>query len=418
MSKVPDESENTSPTRRQLLLAASGAGLARLVEGVLVGGAASVGVGSALALGCRSPSSRAGKGASPSAAEGLSELPAAGKANESAILEVTALGRPPWKTFDPFLFCVHHDDAYPTGNAEMGPDASLAGRALGNDFEGRDGWRMYHGQVVPGFPRHPHRGFETVTITRKGHIDHSDSMGATARYGNGDVQWMTAGRGIVHAEMFPLLDSTNPNPTELFQIWLNLPSANKFVPPHFSMFWQHSVPRRELTDAQGRRTHAVCVAGAWGEARPPSPPPNSWAARPDSQVAIWSLRLEPGAHVTLPSTAAGVNRTLYFFNGSTLRVAGRQLDGKVLVRLQPDVEVDLVNGSEQSEVLLLQGQPIAEPVVSYGPFVMNDKEQIRQAFADYKKDGFGGWPWQGDAPVHPRTEGRFAVHADGRRERA
>ena len=92
------------------------------------------------------------------------------------------------------------------GNERQGPAASLAGRNLGQDFEGKDGWRMYHGEIVPGFPQHPHRGFETVTVVRRGLLDHSDSMGATARYGRGDVQWLTAGRGIQHAEMFPLVE--------------------------------------------------------------------------------------------------------------------------------------------------------------------------------------------------------------------
>ena len=88
-----------------------------------------------------------------------------------------------WETVDPFLFCVHHDDAYPQGNEQLGPATSLAGRDIGQDFAGKDGWRMYHGDVVPGFPQHPHRGFETVTIVRKGLIDHADSLGAAARYG-------------------------------------------------------------------------------------------------------------------------------------------------------------------------------------------------------------------------------------------
>ena len=129
-------------------------------------------------------------------------------ASSDPIVAVAPLGFP-WATIDPFLFCVYHDDAYPKGNREMGPDASLAGRDIGQDFAGKDGWRMYHGATVPGFPSHPHRGFETVTIVRRGLIDHSDSLGATARFGAGDVQWLTAGRGIVHAEMFPLVDEAN-----------------------------------------------------------------------------------------------------------------------------------------------------------------------------------------------------------------
>ena len=121
-----------------------------------------------------------------------------------AIESVEPLGFP-WKTRDPFVFCVYHNDRYPAGNDEQGPAASLAGRRIGNDFTIRDGWRMYHGDVVPGFPQHPHRGFETVTVVRQGLVDHSDSMGAAGRYGRGDTQWMTAGSGVQHAEMFPLV---------------------------------------------------------------------------------------------------------------------------------------------------------------------------------------------------------------------
>src|SRR5580765_8221982 len=154
----------------------------------------------------------------------------------SSIVAVQPLGLP-WVTVDPFLFCVHHDDAYPRGNEKMGPAASLAGRNLGQDFVTKDGWRMYHGEVVPGFPQHPHRGFETITIVRRGLVDHSDSLGATARYGRGDVQWLTAGGGISHSEMFPLVDGDKDNPLELFQIWLNLPAKDKLAEPHFTMFW-------------------------------------------------------------------------------------------------------------------------------------------------------------------------------------
>src|SRR5688572_21303337 len=92
--------------------------------------------------------------------------------NPSAILDVRPLGFP-WETVDPFLFCAYHDDAYPRGTVDMTPAASLAGRAIGQDFSRKDGWSMYHGESVPGFPAHPHRGFETVTLVRKGLIDHS-----------------------------------------------------------------------------------------------------------------------------------------------------------------------------------------------------------------------------------------------------
>ncbi|HMI89422.1 MAG TPA: pirin family protein [Polyangiaceae bacterium] len=335
--------------------------------------------------------------------------------SEMAVLGTRPLGFP-WATDDPFLFCVHHDDAYPRGNGQLGPAASLSGRNIGQDFEGKDGWRMYHGHDIPGFPQHPHRGFETVTIVRRGLVDHSDSLGATARFGEGDVQWLTAGRGILHSEMFPLLDETGPNPLELFQIWLNLPKADKFVEPHFSMLWAGRMPSFRAEDDAGRSTAITIVAGRLGEVSPLPPPPHSWAARAEADVAIWTIAMAPGARWTLPPALAKSNRTLYFFRGSSLIVGGRTIEGSAAIALRPDVEVALSNGPEKSELLLLQGRPMGEPVVQYGPFVMNSQREIEQAIADYRRTSFGGWPWPNHAPVHARDAGRFAKHADGRTE--
>jgi redox-sensitive bicupin YhaK (pirin superfamily) len=335
---------------------------------------------------------------------------------DDAVLRIKPLSFP-WETADPFLFCVHHDDRYPAGNERLGPAASLAGRELGQDFDPANDWRMYHGQVVPGFPQHPHRGFETVTIVRRGLIDHSDSLGATARFGGGDVQWLTAGKGICHSEMFPLLDPQAGNPLELFQIWLNLPAADKLVEPHFAMLWSQDIPGRTFTDENGRETLVTVVAGQLDGARPPPPPPRSWAARPDTDVAIWTIKLAPGARWTLPAAARGSNRTLYFFRGSALQVGGRDIPAYHGVELRPEATPLLENGPEESELLLLQGRPIAEPVAQYGPFVMNSRAEIQQAFNDYQRTQFGGWPWPSDDPVHPREEGRFARHADGKLER-
>jgi quercetin 2,3-dioxygenase len=333
-----------------------------------------------------------------------------------AILAVRPLGFP-WRTPDPFLFCVHHDDRYPRGNDRLGPAASLAGRNMGQDFEGKDGWRMYHGEHVPGFPQHPHRGFETVTVVRRGLLDHSDSMGATARYGGGDVQWLTAGGGILHAEMFPLLDPKNDNPLELFQIWLNLPRVDKLVDPHFAMFWAKDIPHVITQDAQGRSTEVTLVAGKLSESRPPAPPPKSWAARPDTDVAIWTVKLAPGAEWTLPGATAGLNRTLYFFRGSALKIGGQDIPANRSIELLSDRDLLLQNGPDETELLMLQGRPIQEPVVQHGPFVMNTREEIAQTFQDYQRTGFGGWRWPSNEPVHPRDQGRFARHADGKEEK-
>lgn len=341
----------------------------------------------------------------------------------SAILSITPLGMP-WPTLDPFLFCVHHDDAYPPGNGRHGPDAALLrGRQIGADFSGQAGWSMYHGEQVPGFPAHPHRGFETVTIVRQGRIDHADSLGAGARFGGGDVQWLTAGRGIVHAEMFPLLRTDAPNPLELFQIWLNLPSASKMVAPHFTMFWSQDIPRQRFVDDDGRATEVVSIAGALvtpaGPTTPLAPPPDSWASRAEADVAIWTLRLDPGARWLLPPAAgAATRRMLYFFAGRSVTVDGQAVTVKHGLELRASAAVALVNtGTEPAELLMLQGRPIGEPVAQYGPFVMNTQRELQQAFEDYRRTQFGGWPWPDAAPVHGDGQDRFARHADGRTER-
>jgi redox-sensitive bicupin YhaK (pirin superfamily) len=336
----------------------------------------------------------------------------------SAVLETAALGFP-WQTIDPFLFCVHHDDAYPAGNENFGPQASLAGRNLGNDFIVKDGFRMYHGHVVPGFPQHPHRGFETVTIARRGYIDHSDSLGAAARFGRGDAQWLTAGGGIVHSEMFPLLDKGAPNPVELFQIWLNLPGEDKLAPPHFAMLWEREIPRHHFQDAVGRSIEVTTFAGALEGKQPPPPPPKSWAARPDTDVAIWTLKLEAGAAWTLPKAQhPEAIRALYFFVGPSVKIDDRTLTTHSVAVVRSDVEITLEAGPGACELLLLQGRPIGEPVAQHGPFVMNTREEIQQAFADYQRTRFGGWPWPADDPVHDRDAGRFAKHIDGHIEKA
>jgi quercetin 2,3-dioxygenase len=336
--------------------------------------------------------------------------------NASAILNVERLGFP-WQTPDPFLFCVYHKDAYPKGNGRFGPDASLAGRNLGMDFEGKDGWRMYHGETVPGFPRHPHRGFETVTLARHGFIDHSDSLGAIARFGQGDAQWVTAGRGLEHSEMFPLLDAKAPNPVELFQIWLNLPRTHKMATPHFKMLWAPAIPRIVSRDPSGGTTEIVLVAGTLGEARAPAPPPDSWAAQPGSEVAIWTLRLSPGAKWTLPAAVSGINRTLYFFRGAALKADGQDIPTSSAIRLKSDLPVALENGAEESELLMLQGKPIGEPVAQHGPFVMNTRAEILQAMNDYQETRFGGWHWPTDDPVHGAEPVRYARLPDGTEER-
>lgn len=321
-----------------------------------------------------------------------------------------------WPVVNPFLFFAHHLDYYPAGNEDMSPAASLRGRNIGNDFTAKDGWRMYHGDTIPGFPVHPHRGFETISIVNNGFVDHSDSHGQAGRYGKGDVQWMTAGSGLQHSEMFPMLNMEGENTLELFQIWLNLPKSKKFADPHFKMLWAEDIPIYKITDDKGKSVIVNVIAGYIDNVTALSPAPDSWAAAPENEVAIWTIQLDEGVKWELPVASEQVNRILYFYKGSSLTVNGVTAASNQAVELKANEKVAIENGSSVSHLLLLQGKPISEPIVQYGPFVMNTRAEIQQAMDDYRRTSFGGWPWPNDSQVHPRTRGRFALHRDGTEE--
>ena len=150
---------------------------------------------------------------------------------------------------------------------------------------------------------------------------------------------------------------------------------------------------------------------------PPAPPPDSWAAQSGSDLAIWTLKMAPGARFTLPPAAgARTRRKLYFFKGKAVAVDGQSVR-RAAIELPAQQPTELANGPETSEFLLLQGRPIGEPVAQYGPFVMNTQQELQQAFADYRRTAFGGWPWPDNAPVHGARARRFARHVDGQVER-
>jgi Pirin-related protein len=315
----------------------------------------------------------------------------------------------PWQTQDPFLFSVYHHDQYPKGNGEMGPAPELLkGRNLGNDFNPQEKWRMYHGQTIPGFPYHPHRGFETVTIVNKGFCDHSDSLGAAGRFGEGDVQWMTAGRGVQHSEMFPLLNDDQENPLELFQIWLNLPKASKFVEPHFKMLWNENIPM-----VAEEKARIKVVAGNYKSTKSVNPAPDSWAADPDNEVAIWNIHVDANSDYVLPAASSSVNRTLYLYDGETIQIGGQTITKNHGIALDSMQEVNIRIGNKTAHFILLQGKPINEPVAKYGPFVMNTELEIQQAMEEYRLTQFGGWPWPYPDHVHDKDKGRFALYPDG-----
>ncbi len=213
--------------------------------------------------------------------------------------------------------------------------------------------------------------------------------------------------------MFPLIKEDKPNPMELFQIWLNLPKKSKMVEPHFKMFWHEDLSVYKSKDGN---TKVEIIAGSINGHKAPAPPPNSWAADPANHVAVLNIKMDPGSTWTLPKAAPGLNRTLYYYEGEGLQIAGEIIPKYNAVEVEPAVDLALKAGNNETGILVLQGKPINEPVIQYGPFVMNTKEEINQAFEDYHRTKFGGWPWKRYDQVHDRNKGRFAQHADGRIE--
>lgn len=298
---------------------------------------------------------------------------------------------------------MYHKDQYPAGNSRL--EAPETGN--GADFDPSKPYRMYHGDRVPGFPQHPHRGFETITATIDGIIDHTDSMGNGGRYGFGDSQWMTAGKGIVHGEMFPLVNQTSDNPCRFFQIWLNLPAKDKMVDPHFTMHWAPQVNKVQRDDGSS----LTLFAGTYKSLKSEAPPPNSWASDPENDVAIYHITLPPNSQIKIPASEKdGVNRTLYMIEGEEAVIDGKSFSHKIWAVADASKELKLAaTSSSPSQFLILQGKAIGEPVAQRGPFVMNTQQEIMQAFHDYQRTQFGGWPWPQDAKVFPRDKGRFAL---------
>ena len=333
----------------------------------------------------------------------------------NSIISVTDLpGSGPWPTVDPFLFCVHHNDIYPTAKNDLSPDASLIGRNIGNDFSNKDGWSMYHGEKIPGFPRHPHRGFETLTVVSKGIIDHADSLGASARYGDGDAQWLTAGDGINHSEMFPLLNQNGKNKLDFFQIWLNLPSYNKRVDPNFEMYWKDMIPKISDSSFGNKNAEVELVTGDYQDVSAPIAPKNSWANDKKNDVAVWIIRLNERGEFSIPQTKSGANRNLYILKNSNIEIDGDLIPDHSMIVLNASKKTVIKNLGERTKILMLQGVPINEPVVKYGPFVMNSKREIEQAFSDYHKTEFGGWKWGSSDPVHGMGKDKFAKLIGGK----
>jgi quercetin 2,3-dioxygenase len=235
-----------------------------------------------------------------------------------------------------------------------------------------------------GAPDHPHRGFETVTYVLAGENEHRDSYGNADVLRPGDVQWMTAGGGVIHSEMPTERFHREGGVQEGFQIWVNLPAADKMMTPRYQTLRADDIPR--ATSADGRVAVRVIAGESLGR-----------SARIDTRVPIQMLHftIQPGAAVTQP-VPAGQNGLVYVFKG-TARIGSEQREVRegqaALLESGESIELAVAPDARgEAELLLLSGEPLNEPVARYGPFVMNTPEQIEQAFRDYQSGRFGAIP--------------------------
>lgn len=228
-----------------------------------------------------------------------------------------------------------------------------------------------------GVGQHPHRGFETVTIVYQGELEHRDSTGAGGFIGPGDVQWMTAANGIIHEEFHSPAFARSGGMLEMVQLWVNLPARDKRAAAGYQTLLATDIPEVALGgDAGSLRVIAGSYQGHQGPARTFTP------------MDVWDMRLQAGSHVQLP-VAAGRNAALVVLRG-TLRVnAERDAGPASLVLLERTGENVLIEAREGASVLLLSGEPIDEPIVGYGPFVMNSQAEIAESFDDFHAGRFG-----------------------------
>jgi redox-sensitive bicupin YhaK (pirin superfamily) len=339
------------------------------------------------------------------------------------IKKLTPENGPVLPTLDPFLFLVYHLDLYPEGNGKLAPKVIPPGSR--EFFAPNEPFKYYHGDELPGFPSHPHRGFETVTVTMEGVVDHCDGLGNSGRYANGDAQWMTAGKGLQHSEMFPLIHKDKPNTLRLFQIWLNLPAASKFCEPGFLMAWNEDIPVVTKTDEDGKSTSVRIISGTVGNVESVKPPKDSWAYA--HEVRILLLTMDPGATTVIPALKNKVNSMLYVYGETSTSIAVsaagdsastpesiKKNEGAHLAIPKAGLKIQNT-GPSKAELLILEGEPINEPIAQQGPFVMNTQEELRQAYADFRKTQFGGWPFPSHEPAFGQSK-RFAAYSDGKRE--
>ncbi|SEM72685.1 pirin family protein [Halomonas caseinilytica] len=228
-----------------------------------------------------------------------------------------------------------------------------------------------------GVGAHPHRGFETVTLVYAGELEHRDSSGAGGRIGQGDVQWMTAGAGIVHEEFHSQAFTESGGPLEMVQLWVNLPARDKNTPPAYQTLLEADIPRVPLGEGSGEvRVVAGDYAGNLGPARTFTP------------INLWDIRLASGGEAIL-HVPDGHTTLLVVLDGTVL------VNGDTVVRDEAVVVFDRrgdelhLEANNEAKLLLLSGEPIDEPVVGQGPFVMTSAEEIHQAFIEFQDGQYG-----------------------------
>jgi quercetin 2,3-dioxygenase len=225
-----------------------------------------------------------------------------------------------------------------------------------------------------GVGQHPHRGFETVTIVYDGEVSHRDSTGGGGTISTGDVQWMTAGSGIIHEEFHSRGYSKTGGPFRMVQLWVNLPAKDKLAPPAYQAITAAQIPTVTFDGGKAR-----IIAGAFGDTRGP--------ARTFTPVNLWDVRLDAGAELTLP-LPEGHNTMIAVLAGH-VTIDGTGVGEAAIARLSTEGEGVALRADGDSMILVLTGEPLGEPVVGYGPFVMSSQAEIREAIADFNAGRFG-----------------------------
>lgn len=238
------------------------------------------------------------------------------------------------------------------------------------------GPHMFEPAAEPrGVGRHPHRGFETVTIVYDGEVSHKDSTGGGGTIGPGDVQWMTAAGGIIHEEFHSAGFTKSGGPFRMVQLWVNLPAKDKMTPPRYQAIVDADIPSLDLADGKAR---ARVIAGALDGVHGP--------ASTFTPINMWDVRLSAGAELTLP-VPDGHNTLVTVLSGH-VTIDGQSVGEAEVARLSTDGEGVSIKADGDSMLLVLTGEPIDEAVFGYGPFVMNSEAEIRQAIEDFNSGRF------------------------------